>query len=188
MGSITPEGCREAWSAGPAPFALSRVTREEEIGMRARDIMQPARLVSPEAPCEELLQVFEDPQVRAAAIAHEQEGRLAGLVTEEDVLSDLLPRSVLEDEALAGVLEERAADELRQRVGRRKVREVINVDRRRYPPVDPDDTLIEASAAMARSGHPAVLVAGRDGRVVGVITADVLLPALLRPGSRSGTR
>jgi CBS domain-containing protein len=156
--------------------------------MRARDIMQPARLVSADAPCEDLLRVFEDPDVRAAAIAPALEGRPAGLVTEEDVLSALLPSYVLEDESLAAVLEERAADELRQRVGHRKVREVINVDRRRYPPVDPDDTLIEAAAAMARSGHPAVLVAGRDGRVVGVITADVLLPALLGPGSRSRAR
>jgi CBS domain-containing protein len=156
--------------------------------MRARDIMQPARLISPDAPCEELLQVFEDPHVRAAAIVPSQEGRPAGLVTEEDVLSALLPSYVLEDEALAAVLEERAADELRQRVGYRKVREVINVDRRRFPPVDPDDTLIEAAAAMARSGHPAVLVAGRDGRVVGVITADALLPALLGPASPPRTR
>jgi CBS domain-containing protein len=154
--------------------------------MRARDIMQPARLVSPDAPCEELLQIFEDPRVRAAAIVAGKEGRSAGLVTEEDVLSALLPSYILEDEALAAVLEERAADQLRIRVGQRKVREVINVDRRRYPPVDPDDTLIEAAAAMARSGHPAVLVAGRDGRVMGVITADVLLPALLGPASRPG--
>jgi CBS domain-containing protein len=155
--------------------------------MRARDIMQAARLVSPDAPCDELLRVFEDPHVRAAAIVPGREGRPAGLVTEEDVLSALLPSYVLEDEALAAVLEERAAEKLRERVGRREVREVINVERRRYPPVDPDDTLIEAAAAMARSGHPAVLVAGRDGHVVGVITADVLLPALLGPGLDSSS-
>jgi CBS domain-containing protein len=156
--------------------------------MRARDIMQVARVVSPDATCEELLRVFEDPEVRAAAIVPGQEGWPAGLVTEEDVLSALLPSYVLEDEALAAVLEEAAAAKLRERVGHRKVREVINVDRRRYPPVDPDDTLIEAAAAMARSGHPAVLVAGRGGQVLGVITADALLPALLGPRSGSRTR
>jgi CBS-domain-containing membrane protein len=146
--------------------------------MRARDIMQPARVVSPDASCEELLQVFEDPEVRAAAILPHQRGHLAGLVTEEDVLSALLPSYVLENETLAGVLEEAAAGKLRERVGHRPVREVINVERRRHPPVAPDDTLIEVATAMARSGHPAVLVADH-GHVVGVITADALLPALL---------
>jgi CBS-domain-containing membrane protein len=152
--------------------------------MRARDIMQAARVVRPDAPCEELLRVFEDPEVRAAAILPTREGDRAGLVTEEDVLSALLPSYVLEDEALAAVLEETAAERMRGKVASRKVREVINVDRRRYPPVDPDDTLIEVAAAMARSGHPAVLVAGKDGRVVGVITADALLPAFLGSSRR----
>lgn len=152
--------------------------------MRARDIMQPARVVSPEASCDELLRVFEDPEVRAAAILPRHEGNPAGLVTEEDVLSALLPSYVLENEALAGVLEEGAAGKLRDRVKQRRVRDVINVERRRHPPVDPDDTLIEVATAMARSGHPAVLVADREGRVVGVITADALLPALLGPSGR----
>ena len=152
--------------------------------MRARDIMQAARVVRPDAPCEELLRVFEDPEVRAAAILPTREGDRAGLVTEEDVLSALLPSYVLEDEALAAVLEETAPERMRGKVASRKVREVINVDRRRLPPVDPDDTLIEVAAAMARSGHPAVLVAGKDGRVVGVITADALLPAFLGSSRR----
>ena len=147
--------------------------------MRARDIMQPARVVSPTASCEELLRVFEDPHVRAAAILPRQKGHPAGLVTEEDVLSVLLPSYVLENEALAGVLEEAAAGKLRERVARRQVGDVINVERRRHPPVFPDDTLIEVATAMARSGHPAVLVADRSGDVLGVITADALLPALL---------
>ena len=147
--------------------------------MRARDIMQPARVVSPDASCEELLRVFEDPEVRAAAVLPRRPGDPAGLVTEEDVLAALLPSYVLEDEALAGVLEEAAAGKLRDRVARRAVREVINVERRRHPPVSPDDTLIEVATAMARSGHPAVLVADHRGEVLGVITADGLLPALL---------
>jgi CBS domain-containing protein len=147
--------------------------------MRARDIMQPARVVSPDASCEELLRVFEDRDVRAAAILPREKGRPAGLVTEEDVLAALLPSYVLEDQALAGVLEEAAAGRLRERVAHRPIREVINVERRRHPPVSPDDTLIEVATAMARSGHPAVLVADPSGDVVGVITADALLPALL---------
>jgi CBS domain-containing protein len=147
--------------------------------MRARDIMRPARVLSPDASCEELLRVFEDPEVRAAAILPRQAGDPAGLVTEEDLLSVLLPSYVLEDQALARVLEEDAAGKLRGRVAGRPVREVINVERRRHPAVAPDDTLVEVATAMARSGNPAVLIADRRGDVLGVITADVLLPALL---------
>ncbi len=148
--------------------------------MRARDIMQPAREVRPDDPADELIRAFEDPELRAVAVVTD-EGDLIGLITDEDLLYALLPSYVLEDEALAGVLEERAGSTLRERIEGKRVRDVVNTTRRQEAPVDADDTLVEVAVKLVRSGHPAVPVAER-GRVLGVITVDVLLPALLGSG------
>jgi CBS-domain-containing membrane protein len=142
--------------------------------------MQPARVVRPDDPAAELIRAFEDPELRAVAVVT-GEGDLVGLVTDEDLLYALLPSYVLEDEALAGVLEERAGSTLRGRIEGKLVRDVVKTTRRQEAPVDADDTLVEVAVKLVRSGNPAVLVAER-GRVLGVITVDVLLPALLGSG------
>jgi CBS domain-containing protein len=149
--------------------------------MRARDLMQPVITVGPDDSAAELLRAFEDPKVRAAAVVS-ADGRLVGLISEEDMLASCLPSYVLEDEALAKVLEEDLGSRLRRRLEGKRVSEVVNTQRRQHPPVKPEATLIEVATAMARSGDPAVLVA-EGGRVLGVITVDVLLPALLGPPS-----
>jgi CBS domain-containing protein len=145
--------------------------------VHARDIMQPARVVRPDDPGATLIQAFEDPDVRAVAVIDDR-GELLGLLTDEDLLYACLPSYIIEDEALAGVLEDRFRQTLRRRIEGRPVREVANASRRRHPPVDADDNLFEVAVTLVRSGDPAVLVV-EGGRVVGVITVDALLPALL---------
>ena len=142
--------------------------------------MRPATTVRADAPAAELVRAFEDPDLRAVAVLGEQ-AELIGLVTDEDLLYALLPSYVVEDEALAGVLEERAGETLRQRIGGKLVRDVVHADRRRQAPVEPQSTLVEVALRLVRSGDPAALVA-EEGRVLGVITVDVLLPALLGSG------
>jgi CBS domain-containing protein len=149
--------------------------------MKARDLMQPARVVVPDAAAEELFEAFADPDQRAVAVVGE-DGRMVGLITEEDMLFALLPSYVLDDEALAGALEEAAGAALRRRLEHKRVQDCVNIGRRSRIPVDPDDTLVEVAAAMVRSGDPAVVVV-EAGRVLGVITVDILLPALLGTGS-----
>jgi CBS domain-containing protein len=150
--------------------------------VRARDLMQPVITLRADDSAAGLLRAFEDPEVRAAAVVS-AEGRLLGLVSEEDVLSSCLPSYVLEDQALARVLEEDVGSRLRERLEGKRVREVVNTERRQNPPVAPEATLIEVATALARSGDPAVLVV-EGGRVLGVITVDVLLPALLGPPTK----
>jgi CBS-domain-containing membrane protein len=142
--------------------------------------MRPATTVRADAPAAELVSAFEDPDLRAVAVLGD-EADVIGLVTDEDLLYALLPSYVIEDEALAGVLEERAGETLRQRMEGKLVRDVVHADRRRQPPVEPQSTLVEVALSLVRSGDPAVLVA-EEGRVLGVITVDVLLPALLGSG------
>jgi CBS domain-containing protein len=150
-------------------------------GVKARDLMQPVRVVKPDDPATELILAFEDPALRAVAVVS-GEDELIGVISDEDLLYALLPSYVLDDAALARVLEEGAGTTLRHRLEGKLVRECVHTTRRQHAPVEPDATLVEVAAAMVRSGDPGVLVI-QEGRVLGVITVDVLLPALL--GKRS---
>lgn len=145
--------------------------------MRARDLMEEVSIVRPDGPAESLVEVFRDPSVRVAAVV-ESSGEVLGIVTDEDLLGALLPSYVVADEALAGVLEEAAGEQCRQRLQGKRIRDVVDVRRRDRPVVAPDDTLIEVGAALARSNEPGVLVVER-GRVLGAITVSRLLSELL---------
>lgn len=145
--------------------------------MRARDLMRPVKVIGPDDPATDLIRAFEDPALRAVAVAS-GEGELIGVISDEDLLYALLPSYVLDDEALARVLEEGAGATLRNRLEGKRVKECVHTTRRQHAPVKPDATLVEVAVAMVRSGDPGVLVVERK-EVLGVITVDVLLPALL---------
>lgn len=145
--------------------------------MKARDLMTPVGTLSPDDPATELIRHFADGGVRLLAVVGDR-GEVAGIVTDEDVLSALLPSYVLADASLARVLEETAGEELRRRLEGRRIQDVCDLTRRDRPTVAPDDTLIEVGAAMARSNDPGVLVVDH-GRLAGAITVERLLAALL---------
>jgi CBS domain-containing protein len=147
--------------------------------MKARDLMVEVTTVRPADPADALIGLLRDPTSRVVAVVGDG-GEVLGIVTEEDLLSALLPSYVLADEALAGVLEEAAGEKCRQRLEGKRIRDVVDLRRRDRPVVAPDDTLIEVGAAMARSNDPGVLVVER-GTVLGAITVGRLLEALLSP-------
>jgi CBS domain-containing protein len=135
--------------------------------------------VRPTDPADVLIGLLRDPTSRVVAVVGDG-GQVLGILTEEDLLSALLPSYVLADEALAGVLEEAAGEKCRQRLEGKRILDVVDLRRRERPAVAPNDTLIEVGAAMARSNDPGVLVVDR-GRVLGAITVGRLLEALLSP-------
>jgi CBS domain-containing protein len=147
--------------------------------MKARDLMADVSTVRPDDPAESLVDVFRDPSVRVAAVV-EDSGKVLGIVTDEDLLGAVLPSYVLADESLAGVLEEAAGEQCRQRLAGKRIRDVVDLRRRARPVVVPDDTLIEVGAALARSNEPGVLVV-EEGAVLGAITVGRLLHELLNP-------
>jgi CBS domain-containing protein len=146
--------------------------------MKARDLMVDVPRVGPDDPAGVLVELIGDSGSRVVAVVKDG-GEVVGVVTEEDLLSALLPSYVLADRSLARVLEEQAGEESRERLERKLVRDVVDVRRRDRPIVEPEDTLIEVATAMARSNDPGVLVV-EEGRVLGVITVGRLLDALLR--------
>jgi CBS domain-containing protein len=145
--------------------------------MKARELMVDVPQVRPDDPAGVLVDLLGDPRSRVAAVVKDG-GEFVGVVTEEDLLSALLPSYVLTDQSLARVLEERAGEECRERLEGKRIREVVDLRRRGRPTVVPDDTLIEVAAAMARSNDPGILVVER-GKVLGAITVGRLLEALL---------
>ena len=146
--------------------------------MKARDLMVDVATVRPKDPAEILVELLRDPEARVVAVVKDG-GEAVGILTEEDLLGALLPSYVLADKSLAGVLEEKAEETCRQRLHGRRISDVVDLRRRGRQTVQPDDTLIEVGAAMARSNEPGVLVV--EGRqVLGAITVGRLLEALLR--------
>jgi CBS domain-containing protein len=147
--------------------------------VRARELMKAARVARPGDPANVLIEAFADPDVRGVAVVTDL-GELVGLITDQDMLSACLPAYVVADEALARVLEEEAGARLSARLAGKQARDLIDETTREEAVVAADDTLIEVADTMVRSKGPAVLVV-EGKRVLGVITADVLLKALLSP-------
>ncbi|WP_327287897.1 CBS domain-containing protein [Streptomyces sp. NBC_01198] len=93
----------------------------------------------------------------------------------------LVPAYVIEDPALAAVIDEQRADRLCQALSGRTVAESLPRERTKPPVADADDTALEVAALMARERSPLVAVVDRrDGdRLLGVITASHPLDRLL---------
>lgn len=96
----------------------------------------------------------------------------------------LVPAYVIEDPALAAVVDEQHADRLCRALAGRSVADALPPEpreRTRASVADADATALEVAALMARERSPLVAVVDRaDGdRLLGVITASHLLDRLL---------
>jgi predicted transcriptional regulator len=106
-------------------------------------------------------------------------GRPSTILPGTQVLRMAVPRYCQEDPALARVVDEAAADVFLRELGERTVAECLPKERRELPVVDPDATVLEIAALMARVRSPLVAVVDGDGRLAGVITLDALLDRVL---------
>jgi CBS domain-containing protein len=95
------------------------------------------------------------------------------------VVRFIVPKYVQDDPSLAGVLSESMADRSAERLGGKKVRDVLPEHLLDVPTVEADYTLIEVAAIMARLRSP-LLAVMKGGALYGVITASRLLAAALK--------
>lgn len=146
--------------------------------MKARNLVSPHPTVTVDAPATEAAALLSRHDVRAVLVVR-PEGALAGALSDSTLLRYLLPPYVEEDSALAGVLEEAAADVLWQRLEGRRVRDLLPDDQEDVPLVDGDSTLVEVASVMVRTSSPLVGVR-EDDRIVGAITLNDLLAHLLQ--------
>lgn len=114
-------------------------------------------------------------------VVADQQGRPYAILPASQVVRFLVPGYIVDDPALARVVSESVADHAADRLGSRTVRDLLPRDRPELAVVNPDDTVIEVAAIMARLRSPLVVVVDR-GRLVGVIFAARLLEFALPRG------
>lgn len=152
--------------------------------MRARELARQHPQVDYEAPAEEAARVMVDPgEEPRGVLVVDREGWLKGVVSELAWLRFLLPPYVIEDEGLARVMGQKAADELWRRLEGRTVAEVLAEAPEEPPVVDGDASLVEVASAMVRTRSPLVVVHEEEW-ATGAITARPLLKRLLREPTR----
>lgn len=144
---------------------------------RARDLAVTYPTLPIDAPAAEVARILAEEPVDAVFV--ERHGQLQGVVTDLGLLRRLLPGYVLEDPALAQVLEGDATDLLGERLDGHTAAELLPTKRAEVAQVDDDATLLEVAAAMVRAGAPLVAVRDHDGRLLGGITTSQLIGRLL---------
>jgi CBS domain-containing protein len=148
--------------------------------MKARDLCSPHASVSLDDPVSEAVRLLTHAEARGVLVI-DAEGRLAGVLSSEAVLRQLLPSYVTEAEALAGVLDEATSETLWRRLALRRVGDVLPHRPEVMPEVDVGDSLIEVASTMLRARTPLVGVV-EQGRLVGGITLYALLDRLIPTG------
>jgi CBS domain-containing protein len=106
-------------------------------------------------------------------------GRPTTVLPGTQVLRMAVPGYCQDDPTLARVIDEAAADVFLRGLDGRTVAECLPRERRELPAVDPDATVLEIAALMARARSPLVAVTETGGALLGAVTLDGLLDRLL---------
>jgi CBS domain-containing protein len=106
-------------------------------------------------------------------------GKPYAILPASQVVRFLVPSYVQDDPSLAGVINESMADRAAEKLGGKKVRDVLPEHLIDVPAANADDTIIEVAALMARFRSPLIAVM-KEGKLHGVITASRLLGAAIR--------
>jgi CBS domain-containing protein len=92
-----------------------------------------------------------------------------------------VPAYCQDDPALARVIDEAEADLLLSGLAGRTVRQCLSEPPRELPIVEPQATVLEIAALMARTRSPLVAMVDDNGSMVGAVTLDALLDRMLAP-------
>ncbi len=146
--------------------------------MKARNLASPRETLRTDDPASEAARILSRHDVRAILVV-DASGEFAGVISDSELLRCLLPAYLEENESLARVMEESAAEALYRRLEGRTVADLMPEDRDDQPVVNGDDTLIEVALVMVRSR--ASLVGVLDGgHLIGGVAIEDLVTHLLR--------
>jgi CBS domain-containing protein len=145
--------------------------------VHAGDIAEDFPVVSMESPALDAARMLAEHRLPGVVVT-DRSGRPHAVLPASQVVRFIVPRYIQDDPSLAGVLDESVADRCGERLGGKKVRDVLPDHLLDVPFVDADDTLIEVAAIMARHRSP-LLAVMKDDELQGVITASRLLAATL---------
>jgi len=146
--------------------------------MRAGDFATPLPTVALATPAIEAARLLAGQNLPGLIVVDDR-GRPATVLPGTQVLRMAVPQYCQDDPALARVIDEAAADVFLRGLGDRTVEQCLPRERRELPVVDPQATVLEVAALMARTRSPLVAVADPDGTMRGAITLDALLERML---------
>jgi predicted transcriptional regulator len=146
--------------------------------MRAKDLAAPFPTVAMDTPALDAARLLAG-QNLPGLIVVDTAGRPTTILPGTQVLRMAIPSYCQDDPTLARVIDEAAADVFVRNVGDRTVAELLPREHRELPVVDPDATVLEIAAVMARARSPLVAVAGKGRQMIGAITLDALLDRML---------
>ena len=115
-----------------------------------------------------------------ALVVTEADGSPHSILPASQVVRFLVPGYVQDDPSLARVMNESMADRAGDKLGSKRVRDLLPADRRELAAVNHDDTIIEVAAIMARLRCPLAAVM-KGGKLIGAISASRLLELALQP-------
>lgn len=148
--------------------------------MRARDLVEEYPTVRLDTDAMEAAQMLAQKRL-VGLIVCDRDGKPYTVLPGSQVLKFLVPQYVQDDPALARVYDEKASDELCAALSKSVVRDLLpsrhDVDE--IPIVDPDATVIEMAAVMARVHSPVVAVVDKENQYLGAVTVRRLLEHLL---------
>jgi CBS domain-containing protein len=146
--------------------------------MRARELAAPFPTVALDTPAIDAARLLAGRDLPGLIVVDAQ-GRPLTVLPGTQVLRMAVPRYCQDDPALARVVDEAAADVFLRELGDRTVAQCLPEERRELPVVEPDATVLEIAALMARARSPLVAVVDRDAGLLGAITLDALLDRLV---------
>lgn len=147
--------------------------------MRAGDLSSSYPTVRPETPAIEAARVLAGLNLPGLIVV-DASGAPMTILPGTQVLRLAIPAYCQDDPALARVIDEAAADVFLRELGDRTVADTLPREHKReLPVVDPDATVLEIAALMARTRTPLVAVVDDDGLLTGAITLDALMDRLV---------
>ncbi|MFI7102032.1 CBS domain-containing protein [Streptomyces sp. NPDC050161] len=151
--------------------------------MRARDLAVDYPSVGIDSDALDAARLMARQQLPALLVV-DAAGAPAAILPASQVVRTLVPDYVIDDPALAALIDEKHADRLGRALDGRRVGDCLPATALPLPVADPDDTALEVAALMAQVRSPLVAVVategqGRNRRLIGVITASHLVTRLL---------
>lgn len=145
--------------------------------MRARDLVTPYPTVTLDTPVAEAARLLATQNLRGLIVV-DGDGKPLSILPGTQVLRLAVPGYCQDDPALARVVDEIHADAFLRTLAGRTVREALPREKRELPVTDPDATVLEVAALMARTHSPLVAVVGERG-LEGAVTLQALMERAL---------
>ena len=145
--------------------------------MHAEDIAEDFPVVSIDSGALDAARLLAEHRLPGIVVT-DSAGKPYAVLPASQVVRFIVPRYVLDDPALARVLNDSAAERAAQKLGGKTVRDVLPEHLVDVPAANADDTIIEVAALMVRLRSPLIAVM-KNGKLHGVITASRLLSAAL---------